>query len=64
MYLLSLPSKHKSIKLLSAIRSLLCSNLLCKLEKLQFETEVAFLHLLSSFIGAIIGLLFCATQKC
>ena len=61
--LLSLPSKQKSIKLLSTVRSLLCGNLVYKAEKSKVETEVAFLCLLSTFIASIYGLLFCTTQK-
>ena len=57
------PSKQKSIKLLSTIRSLLCGNLLYKLDKSKVETDVAFLRLLSPFIATITGLLFCTTQK-
>ena len=62
IYLLS-QSKQKSIKLLSAIRNLLCGNLVYKLEKSKVETEVAFFCILSPLIASITVLLFCATQK-
>ena len=50
MCLFSPPSKQESIKLLSIIRSLLCGNLVYKVKKSKFETEVDFLRLLSPFI--------------
>ena len=57
------PSKQKSIKLLSTIRNLSCSNLAYKVEKSKIETEGFFLCLSSSFIASITGLLLCTTQK-
>ena len=63
MYLLSPPSKQKSVKLLRTIRSLLSGNLVYKVEKSKVETKVTFLSLLSPFIASTAGLLFCTTQK-
>ena len=61
-HLFSPPSKQKSIKLFSTIRSLLYSKLVYMLEKLKFEIEFYFLRLLHVLIALITGLSFCTNQ--
>ena len=56
-------SKQESIKLVSTIRSLLCGNLVYKVETSKVETKVALLCLLSPFIASITRFLFCTTQN-
>ena len=61
-YLFSPPSKQKSIKLCSTIRSLLYSKLVYKLEKLKFEIEFYFLRLLHVLIALVTSFSFCTNQ--
>ena len=59
MYLLSPPSRQKSIKLLSTVKNLFCGNLAYNVENSKVEIEVAFLRLLTLFIKSVVGFSFC-----
>ena len=64
IYLFSLPLKHKSVKLLCTIRSLLRDNLVYKLEKSKIEIEVAVLRLSTLFIVSVTFYCSALPKKC